>query len=285
LMDRLREIQAHEKLDVIIPCLDAELPSFSRLQHELAELGVAMRVPANARLRERNKDRLAELAREADIRYPETRAVSNPGFFWRCHEEGWSYPMMVKGLFYDAVLARDAEEAAQAFRKIAAEWGYPVLAQRLVRGHEVNLAGLGDGEGGLLGPVMMRKQAVTDKGKAWSCVTVHDPELEAAARRLVAALKWEGPLEVEMLKGEDGGLWLIEINPRFPAWIGLAAGAGCNLPAGLVRMAQGRTPEFPEAEIGRMMIRYAAEVVIGLDEYEAMAMHGHRTRNDTENMR
>ena len=274
LMDRMHYIQQQETIDVLIPCLDAELLSFSRLHLEFEHLGIRMLIPDVAQLRDRNKDRLGELARNAGIRYPETKNITSADFFYRCHDDNWTYPMVVKGIFYDATIVNNADEGAAAFRQVAASWGYPVLVQRYVEGHEVNLTAVGDGKGELLGAVMMRKQAVTDKGKAWSCITIEDRQLEHDALKLVQALQWAGPLEVEMLKESDGQYLLIEINPRFPAWIYLAAEAGSNLPAGLVDLVMAKKTEFKKPKTGMMMIRYAKETVIDLNTFEAMAMHG-----------
>ncbi|MDQ6954831.1 MAG: ATP-grasp domain-containing protein [Mariprofundaceae bacterium] len=274
LMERMQFIQSTESIDILIPCLDAELLSFSRLHHEFEALGIRMLIPDVAQLRDRNKDRLGELARNAGIRYPETKTITSANFFYQCHDDGWKYPMVVKGIFYDATVVHSADEGAQAFRHIAASWGYPVLVQRYVKGHEVNLTAIGDGKGNLLGSVMMRKQAVTDKGKAWSCVTVDNQQLQHDAQKLAHELQWAGPLEVEMLKEADGNYLLIEINPRFPAWIYLAAEAGCNLPEGLVKLILDTQPEFQKAKVGMMMIRYAQEIVIDLNTFESMSMHG-----------
>jgi carbamoyl-phosphate synthase large subunit len=116
----------------------------------------------------------------------------------------------------------------------------PLLAQRFVQGDEYDVIALGDGEGGVHGAVAMRKTIVTKLGKAWGAVTVHDDELIETASRVVAALGWRGGCEVEMLRrSRDGKLFLIEVNPRFPAWVYLATAAGVNLPLALVRLAQG----------------------------------------------
>jgi len=283
-MERMHFIQDEESIDLLIPCLDAELLSFSRLQLEFEAMGIRMLIPNVAQLRDRNKDRLGELAHSAGIRYPETKNISNMQFFYTCHEDGWKYPMVVKGIFYDATIVQNADEGAAAFRNIAASWGYPVLVQRYVQGHEVNLTAVGDGKGKLLGSVMMRKQAVTDKGKAWACVTIEDERLQQDALKLVEALQWAGPLEVEMLKEENGQYLLIEINPRFPAWVYLAAAAGSNLPAALVNLVMERPVKFSKATTGMMMIRYAQETVINLATFEAMTMNGHyaHTENGSE---
>ena len=48
---------------------------------------------------------------------------------------------------------------------------------------------------------------------------------------------WRGPLEVEVMRDHHGDYQLIEINPRFPAWIYLSAGVGRNLPLMLLQLS------------------------------------------------
>jgi carbamoyl-phosphate synthase large subunit len=46
-------------------------------------------------------------------------------------------------------------------------------------------------------------------------------------------------MELELIKTSGNDLYLIEINPRIPAWVYLAVGAGQNLPEALVKLALG----------------------------------------------
>lgn len=57
-------------------------------------------------------------------------------------------PVMVKGAFYKAYEAHTSKEALSHYKKIVAEWGYPVLVQEVVEGDELNVVAVGDGEGG-----------------------------------------------------------------------------------------------------------------------------------------
>jgi carbamoyl-phosphate synthase large subunit len=275
LLDRLQFIHAAEHIDILIPCLDAELPVMVALEADLHAMGIRMLLPTAEQLQARDKSRLGELAARAEVNYPETRILSHPGFFSTCHLEGWSYPYVVKGPFYDASIVHDAVEAGHAFRRLSAAWGLPILAQKLVPGSEVNLTGVGDGEGHLLGTVMMKKRGLTEKGKAWAGMCIHDEGLEAMANRLVAALKWRGPLEVEAMRDGMGQYHLIEINPRFPAWIFLSAGVGRNLPLLLLKRLLGEPQdELPQAAAGTLFIRYAQELIVPVQGFETMMIHG-----------
>jgi carbamoyl-phosphate synthase large subunit len=275
LIERLRMIQEQEQIDVLIPCLDAELPGMVRLLPVLNELGFKTFLPTPEQLRLRNKDHLTELAQHAGIDCPEIKPINHAGFFYECQDKGWSYPLVVKGLFYDAKIVYSADEGADAFRRIAAQWGLPVLVQRLVKGEEYNLTAVGDGHGNMLSAVMMKKMAVTDKGKAWSGVSIFDQTLYDASAALMKAINWRGPLEVEVMRDQQGRYQLIEINPRFPAWIYLSVGVGRNLPAVLLDLILGRTPpEYEAAATGILFIRYADEQIVPISEFESLVVNG-----------
>lgn len=280
LLERLDEILRRERIDAVIPSLDAELPNFIALQEELAQRGVRLLLPERAALRRRDKDRLPALCAEAGVATPRIRPVSDVRFFEHCtgeEEGGWRYPLVVKGVFYDAYVVHTPAEAAWRFGQIAQQWGYPVLVQAFVPGEEVNLTALGDGRGALLGPVMMRKQALTDKGKAWAGVAIDDSDLLHAARQLMQALQWRGPFELEMLRDAEGRLHLIEINPRFPAWIYLSHGVGRNLPTALLALLQGVPPHelrFAAPRPGVTFIRQARELIVEMEELVSVSLHG-----------
>jgi len=130
----------------------------------------------------------------------------------------------------------------------------------------------------------MKKRATTTKGKAWAGVSTFDNTLHQLAATLCAELKWRGPLEVEVMRDNKGAYHLIEINPRFPAWIYLSHGVGRNLPAALIDLMFEKTPPvFPEPMTGTMFIRYADETIIPLTSYESVVIGGvHDANNEGE---
>jgi len=275
LFERLKIVNSIETIDAIIPCLDAELPSMIRLAPRLAELGIRSYLPTAEQLTVRNKDRLAELADKAGIHYPKIQAITSTAFFRTCLDEGWSYPMVVKGLFYDAKVINNQDEGITAFRHISGQWGLPILVQTFIQGEECNLTAIGDGNGNMIGAVMMKKRALTASGKAWAGVSTFDDHLHELASALFAHLKWRGPLEIEIMRDKKGGYHLIEINPRFPAWIYLTSGVGRNLPAALLDLMFDKAPPaFPEPRTGTMFVRYAQETIVPMTSYESIVIGG-----------
>jgi carbamoyl-phosphate synthase large subunit len=182
---------------------------------------------------------------------------------------------MLKGLFYGAELVRSLDEAVAAFRTTAAKWGLPIIVQKFHPGEEYDVVAVGDGEGGLVGAVPMKKLYVTDKGKGWAGVAVRDPNLLEITRRFVQETKWRGPCETEILRTEEGKYYLIEINPRFPAWTYLSAGAGQNLPYAVAQLAAGEhLPPLPDYKAGTMFVRIAIDQIAQMSDFQSIAQTG-----------
>lgn len=272
---RLAEIQQSAKLNWFIPSLDAELPVCIKYADRIRELGIDTFLPEQSQFRLRGKDQLGEIAEAIGLRLPETEVVtSEEGFSAAIHQLGW--PAVVKGIFYEAHKSFTAVEAFGHYHKLVANWGLPIIVQKLVQGDELNVVGVGDGEGNSLGLVGMKKVAVTSSGKAWSAVTVNHSEMMRAANEFVKRYRWKGPFELECIISEDE-VFLIEVNPRFPAWTYLATGAGVNLPDRMMRFAMGlghsSTTNF---ESGKLMVRYSYELISDIQEFQKMMTRGER---------
>jgi len=73
LLERLASIHEQESIDVIIPCLDSELPNWIRLRGDLTNLAVKMLIPSRDQFTMRAKDHLFELCQKASI--PDRKSV------------------------------------------------------------------------------------------------------------------------------------------------------------------------------------------------------------------
>jgi carbamoyl-phosphate synthase large subunit len=273
-LERLEYVHARTPLDVIVPTLDAELPTFLTLESRLRDMGIALLLPTREQLDARSKVKLAALGERVGLSVPSTAVVTSVDELARVHERV-PYPFFVKGVFYGAKLVHGFDEAAAAFHHAALAWGLPIVIQAPVLGEELNVVAVGDGEGGLVGAVPMKKLVITDKGKGWAGVTIQDPALLAATSAFVKATRWRGPCEVEVIRDARGTIHLLEINPRFPAWVHLAAAAGVNLPRAVVDLAVGRVPALSGPyTVGTMFVRIALDQVGTLADFERMVTAG-----------
>lgn len=275
LLERLNYIQSVENIDVLIPNFDAELHNFIRIAPTLKDTwGIQSFLPDLADFDARHKAVLFEYGQKHGVLVPKSHTVFTMMEFHRALE-AYTYPVVVKGKYYDAQIAHSADEAVSAFYKISAKWGLPVLLQEYVRGTEVNVTVLGDGKGSCIGAVPMRKLYITDKGKAWAGVSIEDETLMRITRTLMESSCWRGPCELEFMRAEGGEYYLMEMNPRFPAWVYLACGCGQNHPEALVQMAMGKTVNpMTSYQIGHMFIRYSQDLIVPMEEFEKISTLG-----------
>lgn len=275
LLARIEHIHETVPLDVLIPTLDSELTSFVDLQPKLAELGIGMFLPTREQIALRSKAHLATLGARAGFPVPRSRVVNDVTELYDIHET-IAYPFWVKGQFYGARRAQSLDDAVQAFHHIVAQWGLPVLVQEGVTGEEIDVAAVGDGHGGLVGAVAMKKTFLTEKGKGWAGVAIKDPDVLELTRRFVAETRWRGPFELEAVKEIGAPRYhVLEINPRFPAWIYLSAGAGANLPRAVVRLALGEEVEpMNDVKAGAMFVRISIDQLASMDDFQEISTTG-----------
>jgi carbamoyl-phosphate synthase large subunit len=89
------------------------------------------------------------------------------------------------------------------------------------------------------------------------------------------ASHWRGPCEMEVLRTPEGRYFLIEINPRFPAWTYLSAGAGQNLPWAVARLAAGEAIEpLPDYRAGTLFVRIAIDQIASIEDFEQITTRG-----------
>lgn len=278
--ERLEEIHERAPFDVVMPTLDAELPTFIDLEDELGKLGIRAFMPTKAQFDLRSKANLAHLGELSNISTPATRVIADPSEL-RQLEDDLPFPFWVKGAYYGAIKVHDVHEAVAAYHHMVAKWGVPVIAQASVDGDEIDVVAVGDGQGGMVGAVPMRKRLLTDKGKGWAGIAIRDPEIEELSRRYFASTKWRGPCEIEMIRTESGELHLLEINPRFPAWCYLSAGAGMNLPWAVALLAAGEPVEpMTEYQVGTMFVRISLDQIVPLSDFQSIASTGELHRSE-----
>ncbi|MDP2332663.1 MAG: hypothetical protein Q8M19_18390 [Reyranella sp.] len=276
LLDRLDTIAKKDPIDVVIPCLDSELPNFIKIRPELIKRGIRCAVPTAQAFAQRSKENLQALCRRIDVPTPQTRASNDPAKL-ASFVAKIGYPAFLKGRFYEAHLVHSPQELYHVFNELMTVWGGPVLAQEMTRGEEYNVAGIGDGKGAIVGSCSIRKMLRTRTGKGFAGVVVADPALNDLASRIVDALRWNGPFELEFVKAAGGRHMLFEMNPRFPAWIGFPSQVGYNLPARLLeRLLEVSPSPLRDCVPGQMFVRHSIDLVGNISDLAQLASAGER---------
>lgn len=274
LMERINYIHSIEKIDLIIPNFDAELYSFIKLEDKLKALGISMFLPTLAQFEERHKINLNAFGEKYNINVPKGKIIHSTEAISKLQDD-FSYPVLVKGKYYDATIAYNDGQVKSAFNKISAKWGLPIIIQKFIHGSEFNVTGLGDGNGDTIAAVPMRKQYITDKGKAWGGVTIANEKILEITNNFIRSTKWKGPFEFDLMRNSENEFYLLEINPRMPAWIYLAVGAGQNIPEAIVNLALGKKVlPFENYDVGKMFVRYAYDMIVDIAEFQQMSTNG-----------
>jgi diaminopimelate decarboxylase len=155
-----------------------------------------------------------------------------------CREHNWK--VWLKGPYYEAVRTPTWSDVQHWRNVLSKAWNIEKLfLQAHVTGYEESVM-LCAYRGEIVESVYMRKRDVTDLGKTWAGDSSPVPEeLLDPLTKIIRDLNWTGGAEFEMVRDAGGQLWLLELNPRFPAWVHGATITGRNLPAALVEAASG----------------------------------------------
>jgi len=258
-------IKEKSDIDFIIPDLDAELPLYIKYQDEINELGIKTYLPSLECFENRDKSVLPELSEKLGVKHPKTLEIGSLDDLIAATKD-LGFPIMVKGKYYKAYKAYSLEEAIEYYYKISNEWGFPLLAQEVVSGEEINFVGIGDGKR-LVGGVGAKKLTTTELGKVWSAVSINNPRLLELSQKFVELTGWRGAFEFEaMANGEN--IYLIEINPRFPAWVYFSTQLGVNLPQMMLDLAEGKEvePNFNYAS-EKMYMRFIEETMVDFTDF------------------
>ncbi len=128
-------------------------------------------------------------------------------------------------------------------------------------------------EGEVLASLTARRtrQFPMDFGRASSHVeTIEDSEVEAASRRLLAAMRWTGLVEVEFKRDpRTGATMLLDVNPRPWGWQSLGGRAGVDFPYLVWRMATGAPVPKSWSTPGVRWVRLTTDMLAAVGEWRA----------------
>lgn len=155
-----------------------------------------------------------------------------------CREHNWK--VWLKGPYYEAIKTENWAKFEETRKMLEGAWATEKLfLQAHVSGYEESIA-LAAYRGELLDCVYMRKRDLTEMSKTWAGdIAEVDEKILLPLREIIRRINWTGGAELEMIRDTEDNLWLLEWNPRFPAWIHGSTITGRNVPAALVEGATG----------------------------------------------
>ncbi|GEL94101.1 ATP-grasp domain-containing protein [Cellulomonas composti] len=229
---QVRDLCRRERVDVLFPTVDVELPRLAAVRDDLAADGVALASPALATL-ETCLDKLA-LARACarTVRVPRTELVGTPQAV-----SGWDFPVIVKPR--RGAGSRGVRTVGSQAELDAVHAEEDLLVQELLPGDEFSVDVLADLDGHVVAAVPRARLRV-DSGVAVAGTTVRDDELVATASAVAAAVGLTTVANVQLKRDADGRPALLEVNPRFPGAMPLTIAAGVDMPSLVLDAMLGR---------------------------------------------
>ena len=83
------------------------------------------------------------------------------------------------------------------------------------------------------------------------------------------------------MENKTGKIYLLEINPRFPAWVYLTTAAGLNLPEMLLKACLGQeTPENQTYKPGIIFVRHSWDEIVPMKYIEALSTKAELNHKD-----
>ena len=230
---------------VLFPQTDGDLLCVSRHREALAEAYDFLLADAELVEALVNKAGFATLAAQAGLPVPASQMLDVGTA--RVDDVRLEPPLVLKPLVRRHAKWRALEPAAKAIHvasrdELARLWprlvgaDLPVLIQDEVPGDEARIESYHayvDADGRLVAGFTGRKIRTLPLryGHSSAVVITSAPEVEALGRDVLERLGVRGVSKVDFKRDDDGGLCLLEVNPRFTLWHHPAAVAGLNIPA------------------------------------------------------
>lgn len=276
--ERLIYICEKNDVRVMIPAFDSELPHYIKNYELFSKKKIGLILPKREQFEKINKLNLHLLGDKLGVKMPKTFPATSLEEL-NSALDLLGFPVMIKGCFYEAHCAHSYSDAQNYFHQLSNKWGFPVLVQQFLSGSDYNLIGLSSKEGICLGMVPIKKLLLTHLGKIWTAVTIDNPQLIEIGRKFLEKTHFTGGFELEFRMTPKGELYLLEINPRFPAWIYLATASGINLPHRYVLNLMEDKKEFSSNyQVGKLLIRYTGELIKDISDFENIVVRGEKSQ-------
>jgi carbamoyl-phosphate synthase large subunit len=231
----IKSICFRERIHLLIPTIDDELPLFGKHKDSLGSIGIKVAV-SNERTGRICNDKYAtfRFLLERGIPFAQTWLPSELN---ACEMR---YPLFLK--------PRSGRGSVGAYRiqnerelRFFLEYVPDPVVQEFLEGKEFTIDVLADFEGQVISVVprerIVVRSGVTDRGK-----TLNHPGLIETAIRTAEALDIRGPANIQV-KLQNEKATPFEVNPRFSGGIPLTIAAGADFPGWLIEMCCGRNPK------------------------------------------
>jgi carbamoyl-phosphate synthase large subunit len=234
--EALRRVCEKERVNLVFPLIDPDIPVLARNQDLLATSGAQVVViPSESADIIGDKWSTYQFFLRHSVPTPRTWLAD-------IDEPPAPYPLFLKprrgSAAKDTFKVSGQQELEYLMKTVPDS-----VVQEYVGGPEITTDVLCDLDGEVLA-VVSRERIEVRTGEVAKGRTIHDPVIQEHCAQVARTLKAVGPITVQCLIGETGPLFT-EINARFAGGAPLAIAAGADLPRWFLAKATGIDPEIP----------------------------------------
>lgn len=254
----LLDVCARHNIDLVIPSRDSELQQLVRLRPEFDALNIKLPLPDADKLQiclDKKKFHRFCLNNDFPV-LPLVDPATNG-----------SFPLFVRAINTTEDKIAYQVPNLKLWEKLGLDRSHHIC-QPLCTDNEYSVDVLMDMEGEPLQAVVRHRQRLVN-GESWRAQIKNMPELAAKALKLCQKLELKAHNLVQAFVSENGGIHLIEVNPRFGGCSNLSVVGGLNSPRRIVQMAQGNVEAAKLNEpiqFGLQSNRYSLDVLSRLDD-------------------
>lgn len=260
----------------VIPITDLSHVLLSKHKRRLEESGTIVGTETwETFVSANNKKSLAALLEDLSVPGPYSRAPDSVDGVAGMKDE-FSYPVVIKpqyttvktedGTYIEARVSEEnyvhhPDELAATYRSLVEKYPYfatdlPII-QEVISGAVMATCGVAEsGEFVEYFQEERLRMFPVDGGSSALRRGICHPDMAEAARKVVDALDWTGPIYVEFIHAPDGDCYVLEVNGRYWGSVGCAICGGVNVPALHYQQLKGTNPTSDQQfRIGRRQRR------------------------------
>lgn len=274
-IEQLIKICKTNKVDVLVPTIDAEMKVLADNIRKFIEIGVKVAI-SNIKTIDivTNKAKFADFLEEKMIKHPKfSVATSSHGMEEKAREIGYpNYPicmkMTTKGGSRGFRIIDDNHDYFDDYanKKPNSKFITMKTAKDIIKGREVEillqeyLAGEEYStdmvcDNGRVIAIAGRRNIAVDNSIPLVSVTCKDEFAYELSKKIAKELELDGNIGIDFIRNDEGLAVPIEVNPRITATVGLFNKAGLNLPDIQVKRLLGEKYDVTEATDGVKMIK------------------------------
>lgn len=280
---KVLQICRENDIQIVFPLVTRELSRFAAVKNEWSAMGINVLVSESEPLEiANNKGLLYQLLKENGIAYPAFQTVENIHDLEKAlYDLGFpgknvvvkpaisngmrgfrivSPPENEFALFFSEKAGTPYISVEKLLQTLSAAPIPPMVVCEFLPGPEYTVDCLLDNGMPLL--IVPRLRSKMTGGISTEGEVVNDERIIAYCRQILSVLKLNGNIGIQVKEADDGGIKLLEINPRIQGTTVALTGAGLNMAMMAVNLARGLQPADAEMNVrwGTKFTRYWQEV-------------------------